>query len=325
MRADRLLEMMLRLQTQGKMTATALATALGVSRRTILRDVEALSLAGIPIYAEGGHGGGIALDEGYRTSLTGLNETEIRSLFVGNYSRHLQDLGFGEATESARLKLMASVPPIHQAAVEHIRQRILIDPDWWFYDHQLPFWEDMLRAVYGDWCIQGLYENHHGERAARVLEPYGIVAKSSIWYLVARPHVEADNAEFRTFRLSRFHTVEVLSTRFERRPDFDLSTYWQQQVQAFPKSLAEFHCTLQIRPSHLNFIRWLAPGRYQVTPNQTNHHSDEWLTLDLQFETIDLAKMLVFGLGDGVKVLSPSELQESVIQTAQTILQTFHP
>src|SRR5512142_3343844 len=106
MRADRLLALMLLLQTRGKMTAQDLAEELDVSRRTILRDVDALSFAGIPVYSEGGHGGGIALDEHYRTTLTGLNTLEVQSLFVANNDRVLQDVGLGDAAEHLLLKLL---------------------------------------------------------------------------------------------------------------------------------------------------------------------------------------------------------------------------
>src|SRR5512142_422653 len=99
MRADRLLSIMLLLQTRGKLTAQTLADELDVSRRTILRDIDALSYAGVPIYAYGGHGGGISLDENYRTTLTGLNETEIRALFISENSQLMNDIGLGEATK----------------------------------------------------------------------------------------------------------------------------------------------------------------------------------------------------------------------------------
>ncbi|MCI0714182.1 MAG: HTH domain-containing protein, partial [Chloroflexi bacterium] len=170
MRADRLLAMMLLLQTRGKMTAKDLAAELEVSRRTILRDIEALSLAGVPIYAEGGHGGGIALDEAYRTNLTGLHEAEALTLFISSNATRLQDIGLDKAAEASVLKLLASLPVQHQSSVEHMRQRFLIDPDWWWQDAQpLPFWDELQRAVYEDRYIEALYENHRNEISKRLL------------------------------------------------------------------------------------------------------------------------------------------------------------
>jgi predicted DNA-binding transcriptional regulator YafY len=138
MRADRLLALIMMLQTQGKMTIHTLAETLRVSRRTILRDLDALSLAGVPIYTEGGHGGGVALDEHYRTTLTGLQTHEVRSLFVTNTGTALGDVGLGKASESLVLKLLAALPAMHRPTVDHIRQRLLIDPTWWWHDTETP-------------------------------------------------------------------------------------------------------------------------------------------------------------------------------------------
>ncbi len=132
MRADRLVNIMILLQTRGKMTTAALSQTVGVSRRTILRDVVALSTAGVPIYTEGGHGGGITLDENYRTNLTGLHEAEIRTLFIAGSTSVPKELQLENAAQSSLLKLTASLPLQHQKVAQHIRQRILIDPAWWW-------------------------------------------------------------------------------------------------------------------------------------------------------------------------------------------------
>ncbi|RPI89274.1 MAG: HTH domain-containing protein, partial [Chloroflexi bacterium] len=138
MRADRLLTLILLLQARGKMTAKALAEELGVSRRTILRDISALSTSGIPVYSEGGHGGGIALIEEYRTSLTGLNKFEVQSLFVASNNPALRDVGLGDAAEKLLLKLLAALPKSHHSTADHIRQRLMIDPTWWWHDATTP-------------------------------------------------------------------------------------------------------------------------------------------------------------------------------------------
>src|SRR5262249_3765134 len=134
MRADRLLSIIMLLQARGKMTAQVLAEELNVSGRTILRDVEALSMAGVPVYAQGGHDGGIALDENYRTTLTGLTDAEVRTLFITSNTRLLHDIGLGEAAQSTQRKLSAALPIHRQSAVEQVRQRIYLDPVWWWHD-----------------------------------------------------------------------------------------------------------------------------------------------------------------------------------------------
>jgi predicted DNA-binding transcriptional regulator YafY len=313
MRADRLLAIMLLLQTQGKMTAQSLADKLEVSRRTILRDLDALTAAGIPVYAEGGHGGGIVLDEDYRTTLAGLRDKEIRTLFVGDNTQLLSELGLGDAAQSTILKLRAVLPASHQPSVEHMRQRILIDPAGWWRDTQpLPSWEQLQQAVYEDWCIRAAYERPNGEVIERILEPYSLVAKSGSWYLVAN-----HTGELRTYRVSRFREITLLDAHFRRRKDFDLRTYWHEQLQHFEELTSEYGFTLHLHPDGMNFIKKVVPGRqYQIEPAD----NDAWITVQFRLDSIDLALMLVLGLGEHAIVVEPQELHEAVLNTAAAIL-----
>src|SRR5687768_7159381 len=186
MRADRLLTIILLLQTRGKMTAKALAEELGVSRRTILRDINALSFSGIPVYSEGGHGGGISLIEEYRTTFTGLNKFEVQTLFVAHNQHALRDVGLGDVAERLLMKLLATLPKVHHSTDDHIRQRLMIDPTWWWHDNATsPFWDDLQQAVYEDRLIEASYENFDGNVTERVLAPYSLICKSSLWYLLA--------------------------------------------------------------------------------------------------------------------------------------------
>ncbi len=316
MRADRLLSLLLLLQTRGKLTAHRLAAELGVSRRTILRDVEALSLAGVPIYSEGGHGGGIALDEAYRTTLTGLHEAEVRSLFIGGNSSILQDIGLGEAGDRLLLKLLAAIPAVHRPTVDHMRQRILIDPGWWWQDAQTPpFWDELQQAVYDDHRIATIYEHYDGTIGERTLEPYSLVNKSSLWYLVARR-----DGELRTYRVARFHQVRRLDEPFARLPDFDLPTYWHENLQSFVESFTDYHATLQVQPDRVPFVQWLMSGRWQIVGEPD---ADGWITVQLLMESPLLAKMLVFGLGAAVRVIAPGELKAAVLQEAQALVQRW--
>ena len=313
MRADRLLAMMMLLQTEGKMTSQRLADKLEVSRRTILRDIDALSAAGVPVYAEGGHGGGIVLDEQYRTTLASLRENEIGTLFIGSNTQLLNEIGLGDAAESTLLKLRAVLPISHQPSVEHIRQRILIDPIWWWHDAQpLPWWDQLQQAVFEDRCIQVVYERNNGEIAERVLEPYSLVAKSSVWYLIAN-----HSGELHTYRVLRFHQIELLDRYFQRQEDFDLSRHWQEQLQRFGELISDYAFTLRMDPKKINFIKTIVSGRYQqVEPIE----ADGWVTIQFHLESMDLARMLVFGLGENATVVEPQELQEVIFSTAQAIL-----
>lgn len=313
MRADRLLSIIMLLQSRGRLTTQQLAEELGVSRRTILRDVEALSFAGVPVCAEGGHGGGIALDENYRTSLTGLQDREVRSLFVANHAPALAEVGLGDAAKSTLLKLSAVLPASQRPSVEHIRQRILIDSTWWWRDDQPPaFWDQLQQAVYEDRCIQAVYERQNGEALERILEPYSLIAKSSVWYLLAQYQ-----GELHTYRVARIQRITLLDTRYQRRADFDLHTYWQTHLQEFKEALSEYRFTLRLHPDRLNFIQRLVPGRYQVddAPDTAG-----WLTVRFDLESMDFARMLVFGLGRQAVIVEPPDLQAAVRATAREIL-----
>ncbi|HEX6035373.1 MAG TPA: WYL domain-containing protein [Anaerolineales bacterium] len=314
MRADRLLTLILLLQTRGKMTAKELAEELGVSRRTILRDINALSFSGIPVYSEGGHGGGIALIEEYRTTLTGLNKSEVQTLFLSSNHHALRDLGLGDAAEHLLMKLLAALPKMHHSTADHIRQRLMIDPTWWWHDTGTPsFWEELQRAVYEDRMIETIYENYDGNITERVLAPYSLVCKSSLWYLLAERE-----EELRTYRVTRFHSVRVLDWSFSRRPDFDLPTYWQEHIKNFEDAFGEYRCTLRIHPQRETFVKWLMPGRWQLV---NGPDEEGWITLTFMLDSDMLAKMLVFGLSRFVEVIDPPDLRDSVLAQAHEIVQ----
>lgn len=314
MRADRLLKMMLLLQTRGKLTTKALAAELGVSRRTILRDVDALSFSGVPIYCEGGYGGGVSLDEQYRTTLTGLQVPEVRTLFIASTTTALHDVGLGEAAESLLLKLLAALPAMHQPTVDHIRQRLLIDPTWWWRDEETPpFWDDLQKAVYEDYLIESTYEHYDGEVVERALEPYSLVNKSGLWYLVAQR-----DGGLRIYRVARFHQMWRRDQSFTRRPDFDLQIYWNEHQQEFAESFSMYHCVLRVHPDRAAFVKRLLPGRWEILDEVDGA---QWVTLRLMMDSLLMAKMLVFGLGTLCEVLEPPDLAKAVLTDACALVE----
>lgn len=313
MRADRLLSIILLLQTRGKMTARALAEELEVSRRTILRDIDALSFSGVPVYSEGGHGGGFSLNEEYRTTLTGLNTLEVQSLFVSSNNEALRDVGLGDAGERLILKLLAALPNTHQSTADHIRQRLLIDPTWWWHDTSIsPYWEEIQQAVYEDRMIKARYENSGGKIAERTLAPYSLICKSSVWYMLA----ERDG-ELRTYRVNRFHSVQLRDETFTRRPDFDLPAYWREHTQNTEEFSSRYHCVLRVHPDRIAFIKTLMPGRWELSADADDKG---WKTISLSMDSDVQARMLVFGLTGFVEVLEPGELKKAVATQAREIL-----
>jgi predicted DNA-binding transcriptional regulator YafY len=313
MRADRLVSIMMLLRARGKMTTYALAEELEVSRRTILRDVDALSGAGIPVYSEGGHGGGIALDEQYRLSLTGLKEAEVRALFVAQDTQLMRDLGLDTEATQAFLKLSAALPSLHHQTASHIRQRIHIDAAWWWWQgtQGVGFLEPLLQAVIDEHPIDVTYQRHDGRVAERRLEPYGLVAKGGIWYLVA-----AHDGEFRTYRVSRLQEVVVSEGTFARQADFEVATYWREQSATFINSVPFYHFTLRVHQSRMDFVRWYTPGTHETI----GVADGEWLTVRFQVSNLESALMVVFGLGGMAKVVEPRELKLEMRERARALL-----
>src|SRR4051794_2291769 len=253
MRADRLLSIMLLLEMHERLTAADLARRLEVSERTILRDMEALSAAGIPVMAERGVGGGWRLIEGYRPQLTGLTAEEVQSLFFSRSPSALADLGFKEASESAWLKLWASLGAHAREQATFVHRRILIDPSGWRDSSQaLTALPKLIDALWRGRQVRFEYESALNERGERLVHPLGLVAKGSAWYLVS-----TRAGEFRSYRVSRASNVVVADADDAVRPEgFELAKYWEESSNRFRERLPEVFATYRIAPGVMRWIRY---------------------------------------------------------------------
>src|SRR5262249_14005066 len=205
MRADRLLAILLLVQSRGRMTAVVLADRLEVSERTIYRDLDALSAAGVPVYAERGPGGGCLLRPGYRTDLGGLNESELASLFAGTAERALDALGLGAQLQSALLQLEAGLPRSRRAEVGRARARVYVDAAGWFGTDERPVHLGALReAVFADRKVRLTYQRGDGSETRRTVEPLGLVVKGGIRYLIS-----GAKGSMRVYRISRIRSMQV--------------------------------------------------------------------------------------------------------------------
>ena len=188
MRADRLLSLLLLLQARGRLTAPKLAQELEVSERTIYRDIDALSAAGVPVYGEPGRGGGYALLDSYRTNLTGLTEGEVRALFMLSIPKPLTDLGVGQELGAALRKLAAALPSARRDDEQRVRQRFLLDAVGWEQAAEsVPHLPTVHRAVWEDRRLHLKYRI--GPLAVQIeqtVEPYSLVAKAGDWLVVLR-------------------------------------------------------------------------------------------------------------------------------------------
>ncbi|HVB24050.1 MAG TPA: WYL domain-containing protein [Ktedonobacteraceae bacterium] len=222
MRADRLLSLLMLLQSKGRMTARELAEQLEVSERTIYRDMEALGIAGIPVCAERGPGGGCFLIDGYQTKLTGLNAAEVRALFLFKMARPLADLGLNRALDNAMLKLSAALPVEQRSDAEQVQQRIHLDiEDWRQGESSVSQLPAIQEAVWHDRKLLIQYDEGYKQCQPYLIEPYGLVSKASSWYVVAMVA-----GEQRVFSVSRITTAVLSEEHFTRPETFDLSSFW---------------------------------------------------------------------------------------------------
>ena len=213
-RASRLVQLLLLLQTNGKMTASRLAGELEVSVRTIYRDVEALSGAGVPIYAEAGPGGGVRLVDGYRTRLTGLTADEAEALALSGLPGAASELGLGTVLAAAQLKVDAALPPELRSRAVRMRERFHLDaPGWFAREEPVPHLATLSRAVWEEERVEVRYRKPEGE-VKRLLDPLGLVLKAGVWYLVA---LSGRTRSLRTFRVSRVQSVKPIGEPCQRR------------------------------------------------------------------------------------------------------------
>lgn len=217
MRAARLIKMVLLLQSRPSMTAAELARELEVSERTVTRDAQALSEAGVPVYADRGRAGGYRLIGGYRTRLTGLARGEAEALFLSGVPGALREMGLEDASSAAHLKVSAALLPSLRDAPRTAAQRFHLDAPGWFQEPQTPeLLPAIAEAVWEDRVVRVRYRRTslgQSEDVERELEPYGLVLKAGVWYLAAAVR-EAD--AFRVYRVDRFTAVEPGEERFTR-------------------------------------------------------------------------------------------------------------
>jgi predicted DNA-binding transcriptional regulator YafY len=315
-RADRLLSLLMLLQARGRLTARQLAGELEVSERTIYRDLDALSAAGVPVYAERGPGGGCALLDNYRTTLTGLTEEEVHALFMLSIPGPLADLGVSQELKAALLKLSAALPAAYRQDAERVRQRIHLDATGWFQPEEpVPHLGTIQEGVWGDCKLQLAYRRGDGTQVERVVEPYGLVAKAGVWYLV-----RAHDGRIGVYRVSRVQAARLTEERFERPEGFDLATFWAESCAEFEASRPVYPVTLRIAPELVPCLpQVFGEGVHALVEGAGPPDAKGWITLSLTFEHLPAARTRVLGMGTEVEVLEPRELRDSVIDFATRI------
>jgi predicted DNA-binding transcriptional regulator YafY len=313
MRAARLLSILITLQLRGRVTAAALAEEFEVSLRTIYRDVDALSAAGVPVYADRGPGGGFALLDGYRTRLTGLTPAEAEAVLLMGLPGSIEALGLGEQASAARLKLLAALPSVAGDSARRIAGSFHLDPVDWYRRAHVPVHLSLVAAaVWEQRRIAVIYESWKGERR-RSVDPLGLVLKAGQWYLVARV-----GESVRTYTVAKIREAETLEKRFERPADFDLARHWQAEVASFEASLRRDTATLRVAPGALNRIDRLGSDAADaIRAAEPDGSGDRRAVIPI--ESISYAASLLLGFADQIEVLAPEALREAMRQSAARI------
>ena len=322
MRASRLLSLLLLLQTRGRMTASEIADELEVSVRTVYRDVEALSAAGVPVYADRGPLGGYRLLDGYRTRLNGLTMAEASSLFLAGLPGPAAELGLADLAAAAELKLLAALPPEPRSHAARMRERFHLDvPGWYRGNDEVPFLMDVAEAVWEERVVRLRYRRWGPAEVERLVHPYGLILKGGSWYLAA-----ACEGSVRTYRISRILSAEVLAERFERPADFDLVTFWQGFAADVASRMYTAEAVVRLAPGIEDLLRYtLGADVVDKALADGVTDADGWTRVTLPIESMNHGRWQLLRLGASVEVLEPAELRDLMAQAVADLSRLYGP
>jgi predicted DNA-binding transcriptional regulator YafY len=320
MQKSRLLAILMRLQTQGRVSAQALADAFEVSVRTIYRDIDQLSAAGVPVYAETGRNGGFQLLDGYRTRLTGLDRPEAESLFFAGLPFAAEQLGMGKALDTTRMKLLAALPDSMRAEAEKVAQRFHADPVAWFQDAEehrhLP---DLAGAVWAGRQVQIRYDSWEKVVERRV-SPLGLVMKGALWYFVG-----AVDGQPRGYRVASIMDLRVLDAPAAVLPKFDLKKFWKAFVRDYEARMQSGTARIRAQAPVLKELSRLSSAMAKAVRAAGPEGLDGWRTLDIPTESVTAAVRDVLRFGAQVEVLGPPELVRAVRAAVHDLAKMYAP
>ena len=298
MRADRLVATLLFLQARGRVTAREVADELEVSMRTARRDLEALSIAGIPVYSQPGRGGGWSLVGGARTDLSGLTAAEARTLFLvaGPSSAVTPE------AKAARRKLVQALPETFRAEAEKAASAIVLDPAHWGGRAPAPppHLDVLQQAVVQGVQVRLAYTDRGGAPSERTVHPLGLVSKGTVWYLVADT-----DAGLRTFRVWRVTSVELTDEPARRPPGFDLADAWQEVVDAVDRRRTMERVRAVAEPSTVGMLR----GHFGTRLTVGGAGDDGRVAVEIGFGSLDRAAIELAGYGAGLEVVDPPSVR----------------
>lgn len=303
------------LQARGQVTAQSLADECAVSLRTIYRDIDALSAAGVPVHSERGAEGGYRLLDGYRTRLNGLSSQEAEALFLAGLPGPVQALGLGAVMAGAQTKLLAALPVELRSTAERMRSRFHLDAPAWFSDADQPAHLPLIaNAVWEQHPLQIRYQSWKAEKFRRI-EPLGIVLKSGAWYVVGR--VDTD---IRIYRIARIRDLSVLDETFERPSAFDLATFWQDSTQRLSEEMHASKAMLRLSPWGMKMLEaFTSPFARAAATISEPDAADGWCTVTLPVGSVRQACAELLRFGTEAEVLAPPELRALMAEVAAAL------
>ncbi|UFQ14142.1 MULTISPECIES: helix-turn-helix transcriptional regulator [Streptomyces] len=316
MRADRLVSLVLLLRQHGRLSATTLARELEVSTRTVLRDIEALSTAGVPVYAERGRHGGFALLPGFQTELTGLNHDEALALLVAGSRRGAQVFGLGAALASAMRKVVDALPESSRATAAGAARRLLIDPETDLLARREAAEEvpdstvtEVRRAVFAGHKLRIHYAAVGRAPTWRTVDPIGLVTVRGQGYLLA-----TRSGADRTYRLSRVLAAEELPEPAQRPDRVDLDRAWQERSTRFRTGGDQVSVRVRVDPERREELVGTA-----LAVHAEETEADGWLRLEVSFQDARHAEWALWHLATSAEALAPEWLRTSLHRRAAAI------
>lgn len=314
--------MVLLLQSRPAMTAAELARELEVSERTVTRDAQALSEAGVPVYADRGRAGGYRLVGGYRTRLTGLARDEAEALFLSGLPSALREMGLEDAASAARLKVSAALLPSLRDASDSAGRRFHLDAPGWYQEPVTPeLLPAVAEAVWDDRIVRARYRRGGADgEVEREMAPHGLVLKAGVWYVCARV-----GDDFRVYRIDRFSAVAVSEERFERDERFDLPGFWDERAAQFARSLLRAEVTVRVSPEGVRRLPYtMDRSAVQEALDAAGPPDAEgWLTVTLAVESYEVAYGQLLALGPESEVLEPAALRERFAVAAERLRELY--
>lgn len=301
------------LQARGRLSATVLAKDLGVSVRTVYRDVAALERSGIPVLVDRGRDGGVSLNQGYHSRLTGLSMKEVDALPFINAFTAASALELGPAARAASAKTIAALPlPARERAMS-TAARFLFDPiDWYTRPANPPLLRSIADATCSDQIIAIDYESWQTRRI-RVVEPLGVVCKTANWYLVARHKKRVG-----IYRIDSMHAVRVIAGRTVNRRNFNLEQVWNREVARFEAGLRRQRTRIRVSADAMSQISVLGADAAEAIRSATpDKHG--WRTSEIWIESPAHAAKQLLCFADLIEVISPAELRRELAECANRV------